>query len=928
MRLLAPEHLAQITDPANWRDNPFAERDARRDSKRKQPAKAFAWLLGTLSVCTVLLLWGLSVLQNRSQGVPWLLGGSFGAALGIVVSGIHGGFVSAAARKHAALMLAQEAQRNTLPGLLTLPLPPFQMLLQAGLYPWKAGMRMALAGLPFYLLAMAAGGLSVWDVLLLYFIFSLLSISFPGWIRPVLTGNTTLLLVAAPTPKTGATVPQSQATQNAAATAAAGQTGGGFGAIFGLSMMSMFLFIPLIAGQAGSLSTWRTYIPDPVLQLMPLSFLSWPLLAARALVTPFDWFGFPVPPLPFVLLSVPLGRYLALTRTAEYLQVGTYRDLASLPTYAPRRRWTGWLRVAHLFVVTGYVWKWAITDGGLGWITPNPMHRVGSTVTMPFAPDLVALTGFAYLLLFSAVLRALFRVSALQAWLRPDKQDREEGEAPSPGSHAAQVVRRFTFRNAATFVVAPFAFAVGYYLACCLMARVWPFPGVVCILAGRMLSIGLSGLLLAYGAGRLMGKIPSGLTLLLVLAACFGPPEAHSLAFLSPTLGLLSLGNPSLLRFLPGLAPPPGLLAVFQQSRWWLWPLVCGGAGVLFLSAGYILTLVGRRKSAATATSPAETTGETILIDPTQVGPEVFLDRLFEQKEAKAKEDTPLGMRAVALLQRVFDNPVAVRELRVRLRGKLSRKMIQGLVILFTVVTTGLLAAPAFSVALGSGLAGLLYGAPPSPAAEAAASALVCWYVVLLWSSIGIGLAMLPAVFAPEREKSTLGFLLLTPMRNSSILFGKVIGIFAGNGVSSGLLILATLLLSALFSPVLGPHGFVVWGAVVVTALAMAFTTGMLSLAVAALFPRSISQGGCGAFLSMILVQGPMQMLIQSGNFLRRRRGRATAVGLAAPIFLRYWLISLTVMLLLSLLFLLLALWGLRRMRKGDIAFEASKQEN
>ena len=43
----------------------------------------------------------------------------------------------------------------------------------------------------------------------------------------------------------------------------------------------------------------------------------------------------------FAVLSFVLGRYLQLVRSSEFLRVGAYRDLASLLTYAPRRKWTG-----------------------------------------------------------------------------------------------------------------------------------------------------------------------------------------------------------------------------------------------------------------------------------------------------------------------------------------------------------------------------------------------------------------------------------------------------------------------------------------------------------------------------------------------------------------------------------------------------------
>ena len=34
--LLSPDHTATLTDPQTWKDNPFVERDMRRDIKKRQ----------------------------------------------------------------------------------------------------------------------------------------------------------------------------------------------------------------------------------------------------------------------------------------------------------------------------------------------------------------------------------------------------------------------------------------------------------------------------------------------------------------------------------------------------------------------------------------------------------------------------------------------------------------------------------------------------------------------------------------------------------------------------------------------------------------------------------------------------------------------------------------------------------------------------
>src|SRR5688572_23505976 len=153
--LESPQFLSLILDWRNWRDNPLALREGRREARRRQPHLSFLWTLLVLSTITVLTLWGLFALKRRGFGIPWLLGGDPGTALCIALCGIHAWFILGAAQKHSARFLQQEANANTLSSLLMLPIPPFQMLLKAGVYPWVAAMRIALIGLPFYALCVA-----------------------------------------------------------------------------------------------------------------------------------------------------------------------------------------------------------------------------------------------------------------------------------------------------------------------------------------------------------------------------------------------------------------------------------------------------------------------------------------------------------------------------------------------------------------------------------------------------------------------------------------------------------------------------------------------------------------------------------------------------------------------------------------------------
>src|SRR5438046_1502153 len=164
MRLLSPLHSAALTDPLTWSENPFVAREARRDVKRKQPYKALAWMSIVLLVLGGLAFRGLTALHNWIHHIPWYLSGEFGAALCVITCGIQIWFVAGAAQKHTIQLLTQEANQNTLNGLLILPIPSFQLLLQAMVYPWLAAMRMAVVTLPIYVFCVGIDGIGWGDL--------------------------------------------------------------------------------------------------------------------------------------------------------------------------------------------------------------------------------------------------------------------------------------------------------------------------------------------------------------------------------------------------------------------------------------------------------------------------------------------------------------------------------------------------------------------------------------------------------------------------------------------------------------------------------------------------------------------------------------------------------------------------------------------
>ena len=415
MHLLSPDHEAALRDPLTWRDNPFIRREAQRDRKRKQPYKQLAWMCLFLLILCGLGYWGLWALIAAKKTIPWFLGGDLGTAVCALIAAVHVYYVMGTSTKHTLTLFTQEAARQTLSHLLLLPISPFQLLLQTMVYPWLVAMRTAILLLPVYVFCVGMGGVGWGDILMLYVVFGIVALSVPAWRRPALSdavasGQVSLqpqaqnqMGLAGAATGTG-----NQTNSNVAAAGQANSNSqGGWTMLLVIPVMISF-FAALSSGKgiAGWYTELREYVPDSVLVLMPTSMFTWPLMLARAFVTPFNWYGFGIVPLPFVLFSTLGARYLQLARTAEYLQVGTYRDLALLPTYQPRRKWEVIFRLANLFIVIGYLWKWLIWRGGLASIA-------GSTTS--------GLEGFLFLLLLVGIWIMLWRAGMVGRWLGASK---------------------------------------------------------------------------------------------------------------------------------------------------------------------------------------------------------------------------------------------------------------------------------------------------------------------------------------------------------------------------------------------------------------------------------------------------------------------------------------------------------------------------
>ena len=423
------------------------------DAARRQAAAAVSllvWMCGTLLVLGGLALWGLRALDDAGYNVPWYLGGELGTALCIVVAGIHVWFISGAAQKHSLRMVTQEASQNTLSSLLLLPMPPFQLALSLVVFPWLAAMRLAVALLPVYVFFVGMDGISWADLLMLYVVFALVSVSLPIWNRPALSDN-----IAEVTPSAAkSSIFQTTTTGRPAANRKKAMPFGG------TLVYACFLLLETSAFtlRSGGFPALLRYVPEPVFTLVPSSILSWPLLMARGLIAPFDWFGGKVPPLPFALAFFLLHRYAHLVRVSEYLSVGSFHDLPqdsdlyAAPQTGVRAAARDGLRRDGLPVEVGGSRQWAGGDGSGG----------------------DGLLGFAYLLLLATLGVAMFRALMLGQWLISRKTKAED-----------VVAWYVPMASARRLLTLPFLCGLLFYLACCAFSWTAPFRTDVLALAGR-----------------------------------------------------------------------------------------------------------------------------------------------------------------------------------------------------------------------------------------------------------------------------------------------------------------------------------------------------------------------------------------------------------------------------------------------------------
>lgn len=882
LRLLSAEHVDALSDPQTWTDNPFAARDSRRDRARFQLTRTLAWMALVMVLVGGSAAWGLSALERKIGSVPWYLGGDKFTSLMIVVSGIHVWFVASTAQRGTLLMFSQEASRNTLMHLLMLPVSRFQIVLETAIYPWFAAMRVALALLPFYVFIASIDRISWADLLLLYLVFAISAVSFPMLRRPVL-GDTALTSLQLPNKQqSGSTATAFTGPSNRQQQSGGNPTGAWITLAFLLPMLSILCAFASGRGVTGMYGILHPYLPDSLIELMPSSMLSWPLLMARTLVTPLDWFGYSVAPAVFALPLMVAYRYFQVVRTAEYLEVGTYRDLALVPTYLLRRRFESAVRFVQLISVTGYLWKWLVVNGGLGFY---PGARMVQTPGLP---------SFVYVLLFLLAWIVMVRSSLLASWRRSEALPR-----------LRLASRHLTIARTVKYLLEPSAYLAVYYIACCIASHTAPFPREIINLTGKMLALTVSAGLLSFGADSVLGSVAAIARLALPVAAFIGFNNYHiaaarTLAYFSPTLGLLSVLHPT----------SQGLGPFFQGLEWRHW-ISTGG------SVGLALTVIGMMRFAKRPHQDVE-----LRLDPTRYGLEVFQDETAAALDPTQKEDTPFVRGLVRLMQRIGDNAITTREIRTRLRGKLDTISIRNMVMVAVVLSFSLYeGAPQIANAVGGWLSASLYGSILYSSVALIANIVACWLIAL---AVYCGVAGFVAVrtFSVERDKSTLGFLLLTPMSNASIVRGKATGVLLSSAVIPIAIAVWTLLVSVLMSPLIGPRAITGW-ALVVSGAGLCYTAvGMVSIALGAFISKWNVTPGCWSFFVVISTQ----IVINGGRFaLKYVADMLADYGIQGIQLFFVW--SALCCLIIGLSYLV-AVYSVFRMRRGDLAFAASKRDN
>ena len=896
MSLPIAEHIAALTDPQLWQDNPLAMRDARRDTRRNRIFIAVLTLCLTLLFLGGLGAYNLYELLKATWQVPNWLGGDLATALAIGVTGIHFWWVARAAQRRVDGMLMKEAALDGLTSLLMLPMSRLQLVLQAALYPWITAASIALLLLPVYVFCVALEGMTWAELFSLYTLFALASIVTPGFRSPALSGNVGSKMLNQSVedphsePDGDASFLQKRGVKNklTAMTTVAAVPG------------YLILIVFISFSSTGLNQTLGRYIPASILALVPSAIISLPFMLVRALIAPFAWFQWHLAPMPFVISGVLLWKYLLLIRTSEFLSVGQYRDLASLPSYLPRRRVLATLYVAISIVVIGYLWPWVVRDEGAAFLTSNPTGRGAG------------FQGFLFLSVFCATAWALVRSGSVGIWGSVFKK-RSSSDPDSPDYDPTP--RTVTVLSSIRYIAMPMVYIGGIVLVCGVFGGQGLPAGKDLAILGKCFAVALAAIVMNIGFRRLTG--PTGVLgcLATALPLC-GPRAFVWLIYFSPMLGFINIGP----RQMVGLNTPNGPL--FGAAGYERWVLVEGGIGLVLCAVAWVVERVAHNSRGPSASDTSQLDfADAPVFDPTLLGREVFADAQLARKMATSRDDSALSVAILRGIENVVDNAVVSRDIRARLRNRISAQKLW-MVLILTIVAClvvgnwfPFLAQPGevFSDNLDR------YG-QQGTALQTLSNLQGCFLIVLMITAITSGYSVLPRAFGMDKRKNTLSFLLTTPMSTRSIVVGKAFSLLFTTSAPILYSVICSFVFCFPLSIISGnPEVFTRWALYAGSGVTLYVCTSMIMLALGSLFPNltAVRLNGCIRLVVLYFV------FVAFSLFLSWLGIVASLWGVGRD---GIWTIVFALALLLIMLSIMITIGAINGMRKGDIDIKLARK--
>lgn len=908
---LSPDHLSVLTDKNTWLDNPFVPKERRRDTKRFFPLITFCWMCGILLLVGGLLYAIIVFAKLQLHRIPRAMGGDFGTALCIIVSGIQIHFISGASRKHTYMAWVSEIAQDTLSSLLMLPCSAFKIVVQMMQYPWLVAMRLPIAMLPVYVLCVALEGITWVELFSLYLVFALIALSTPILLTPILNESAAIALM--PIAKQslfanrGASIVQpgvAQA-QNIKRSRSA------------MSVLSIyFSLIPFAlafsafrrGGSSNLMISVNQYIPPHITDLLFSVIISWPLMLARLFITPLDWYGTPVIPILFILPLYLLNRYGLITRVSEMLSSGAFRDLPLQATYRPRMRMAFWLRNTWYFVIIGYFWKFLVVHNNIGYLGQAVVGGggLGGMLTL-------IMTVTAFFMITRAALLGYYLYTPLRSGER-------------------YILCQTTLKNGVWWVMKLAVTGVGLYLLACLVSRTHPFPATVkgvtpnlCLQMLASMSLATVGALFSFCFSRLLGSLSNYLRILLfsALIGCIVvtvSPDIQSNLQAQPPLGTFILQAIPKLLYLQILSP---LMAVIFQGRANIFGITPYFNYITFLSfnliaAGVCFALVRAFQPGESKQAPEG--AFVVTLDPTQVGAEAFNDPKRDSKEAVGRKDTPTVLRLIRAIQSIYDNAIITKEMRSRLRGLLAKgTIISGFIVAVVLTVACFHQEVARFIRIFGGVSFLLAGPSNGSNSEVLMGLLGILFIFYWIGMIVVGFTTSSA-FYTEVQKSTLAFLLTTPMSSLHILLGKWFGILLPAQIFPLGIAIWALIISMILAPLIGVAVMAGWFVAVSCGLAVSLAISSINITISALLPK-VSVGKLswiwmllfyGGFFPVVFSWGAISSVLALMQF----QGRSFFLGL------------IIVCLGITVICMLITKSAIDAMRRKDIVFEITKRSN